>query len=135
MNQAKYYPTLEQVKGIAGEGNITPIYQELMADLETPLSAFLKVCRNEPYTFLLESVEGGENLARYSFIGCEPYLTLKLDKGVVHARQQNYKQTTKYTDPLEVLSSHLKSYKLVQVPGLANELPPLLRWSGGLLEL
>src|SRR3569832_406042 len=50
MEQPKYYPTLEQVKGLAGQGNITPIYRELMADLETPVSAYLKVCRDEPYS-------------------------------------------------------------------------------------
>jgi anthranilate synthase component 1 len=128
MEQPKYYPTLEQVKGLAGQGNITPIYRELMADLETPVSAYLKVCRDEPYSFLLESVEGGEHLARYSFMGCEPYLILKLDKGTAYARQNNYKQTLEYKDPLEVLQSHLKSYELVEVPGLANELP---RFYGG----
>lgn len=128
MEQPKYYPTLEQVKALVGKGNITPIYRELMADLETPVSAYLKVCRDEPYSFLLESVEGGEHLARYSFMGCEPYLTLKLDKGTAYARQNNYKQTLQYQDPLEVLQSHLKSYELVEVPGLANELP---RFYGG----
>jgi anthranilate synthase component 1 len=128
MEQPKYYPSLEQVKGLAGKGNITPIYRELMADLETPVSAFLKVCRDEPYSFLLESVEGGEHLARYSFMGCEPYLTLKLDKGTAYARQGDYKQTISYSDPLEVISSYLRAYQVVEAPGLANELP---RFIGG----
>ena len=87
MEQTKYFPTLEQVQALAGQGNITPIYREIMADLETPVSAFLKVCRDEPYSFLLESVEGGEHLARYSFMGTDPYLVLRLDKGIAQARQ------------------------------------------------
>ncbi len=128
MEQPKYYPTLEQVTTLAGKGNITPIYRELMADLETPVSAYLKVCRDEPYSFLLESVEGGEHLARYSFMGCEPYLSLKLDNGTAYARQQAYKQTLAYTDPLEVISSYLKAYELIEFPGISNELP---RFYGG----
>jgi len=128
MEQPKYYPALAQVEKLVGQGNITPIYREFMADLETPVSAYLKVCRDEPYSFLLESVEGGEHLARYSFMGCEPYLVLKLDKGTAYARQRDYKQTSQYTDPLDIISSHLKSYQLVEMPGLANELP---RFYGG----
>ncbi|GAI97460.1 unnamed protein product, partial [marine sediment metagenome] len=70
-----YYPTLEEVKKLAEHGNLVPIYYEMMADLETPVSAYLKIARGS-YSFLLESVEGGERLARYSFIGTEPSLTL-----------------------------------------------------------
>jgi anthranilate synthase component 1 len=125
----KYYPTIDQVKELAGKGNLTPVYREIMADLETPVSAFLKVCRDEPYSFLLESVEGGERLARYSFMGTDPYLILRLDKGVAQARQNGgYKQTITYTDPLEVVASYLKSYQLVESPSLNGELP---RFYGG----
>ena len=128
MEQHKYFPTLEQVKGLAGRGNLTPIYREIMADLETPVSAFLKVCRDEPNSFLLESVEGGERLARYSFMGSDPYLVLKLDHGTAQARLNGYKQTLQFTDPLEVISSYLKAYQLVEMPGVSSELP---RFYGG----
>ncbi|MFH1003384.1 MAG: anthranilate synthase component I, partial [Chloroflexota bacterium] len=56
-----YYPTLEEVKERQGEGNLIPVYREIVADLETPVSAFLKVNRGG-YSFLLESVEGGQRL-------------------------------------------------------------------------
>lgn len=129
MEQPNYFPTLAQVRELAGKGNITPVYREIMADLETPVSAFLKVCRDEPYSFLLESVAGGEHLARYSFMGTDPYLILRLDKGVAQARQAGgYKQTISYQDPLEVISSYLRAYKLVEPAGLSNELP---RFYGG----
>jgi len=75
-----YYPTLEEVKKLKTEGNLVPVYRELVADLETPVSAFLKVNRGG-YSFLLESVEGGERLARYSFIGTEPYKVLATKGG------------------------------------------------------
>ncbi|HEX2914757.1 MAG TPA: anthranilate synthase component I [Chloroflexia bacterium] len=126
--QHKYYPALDQIKELAGKGNLTPIYREIMADLETPVSAFLKVCRDEPNSFLLESVEGGERLARYSFMGSNPYLVLKLENGTAYARINGYKQTLQFTDPLEVVHSYLKAYQLVEAPGLENELP---RFYGG----
>lgn len=74
-----YYPTLEEVRHLKNQGNLVPIYREINADLETPVSAYLKIARGN-YSFLLESVEGGERLARYSFIGTEPSLVLKTGK-------------------------------------------------------
>ena len=75
-----YYPSLEEVRGLAKLGNIIPVYQEISADLETPVSAYLKIAR-KPYSFLFESVEGGERLARYSFIGTEPFEVVKTGSG------------------------------------------------------
>jgi anthranilate synthase component 1 len=68
-----YYPSLDEVRDLAKKGNLVPVYREIVADLETPVSAYLKIARGN-YSFLLESVEGGEQLARYSFIGTEPSL-------------------------------------------------------------
>jgi anthranilate synthase component I len=75
-------PTLPEVRALAqeGKGNIVPVFREVMADLETPVSAFLKLRQGE-YSFLLESVEGGERLGRYSFIGTEPYRVLRTGPG------------------------------------------------------
>jgi anthranilate synthase component 1 len=99
-----YYPTLEEVKKRTAEGNLIPIYREIIADLETPVSAFLKINRNGT-SFLLESVEGGQHLARYSFIGTEPYKTLKINgKGKI--------------DPLHLLDRELTRYRIVPVEGL-----------------
>ncbi len=67
-----YHPTLKEVERLADQGNMVPVYREINADLETPVSAYLKIAR-PPYSFLLESVEGGERIARYSFLGTEPY--------------------------------------------------------------
>jgi len=99
-----YYPTLDEVRKLSKYGNLVPIRREIVADLETPVSAYLKVARGN-YSFLLESVEGGERLARYSFIGSDPYLVLKAggEEGV---------------DPLLAVERELSKYKLVPVPGL-----------------
>ena len=66
-----YKPTLEQIEAMAGKGNIIPVYRDLPADMETPVSIYLKL-QDEGPCFLLESVSGGEQVARYSFIGVRP---------------------------------------------------------------
>lgn len=71
-----YYPTLDEVKKLSNDGNLVPIYREIVADLETPVTAFLKINRGGE-SFLLESVEGEQRMARYSFIGTDPYALLK----------------------------------------------------------
>ncbi len=102
-----YYPTLDQVRGLADQGNLVPVYREIDADLETPVSAYLKVAR-PPYSFLLESVEGGERLARYSFIGTEPQTVRKTGLG----------QPEGAVDPLNVVEREMSRYQLVPIPGL-----------------
>ncbi|MEI6422686.1 MAG: hypothetical protein WCP55_10740, partial [Lentisphaerota bacterium] len=64
----------EEFKALASGGNIIPVYEELIADTETPVSVYLKIRDESPYSFLLESVEGGEHLGRYSFIGYNPFM-------------------------------------------------------------
>jgi anthranilate synthase component 1 len=90
---------------MVGQGNVVPVYREVMADLETPVSAYLKIARG-PYSFLLESVEGGEHLGRYSFIGTEPYLVLSIPSG------------REAPDPLPAIQAELERYRPVRVPGL-----------------
>ncbi len=101
-------PTLEEMRQLAarGEGNLAPLYREITADLETPVSAFLKV-RQGPYSFLLESVEGGERLARYSFIGTQPYRVMRTGDGHEYSG-----------DPLRPMEDELARFKLVPVQGV-----------------
>ncbi|MFW6075527.1 MAG: anthranilate synthase component I [Chloroflexota bacterium] len=108
---------LDEVADLADRGNVIPIYREIIADLETPVSAYLKLASG-PYSFLLESVEGGQSIARYSFVGTDPYLVVRLEDGVAHANQNGYKQQIPYDDPLNALESFLAPYKAVPVPGL-----------------
>src|SRR5580693_221205 len=65
------FPDRSTFLQLAQQGNVIPVYADLMADLETPVSAYAKLHGHGP-AYLLESVEGGENLSRYSFIGCRP---------------------------------------------------------------
>ena len=98
----RYSLSLDEVAALTDQGNLIPIYREIMADMETPVSAYLKIA-NGPYSFLLESVEGGEQLARYSFLGSDPYLTVRLEDGVAYGNQRGYKQANPYSDPLVAL--------------------------------
>ena len=66
-----YYPDKESFAALAAKGNLIPVYREIMADMDTPVSAFMKIDDGE-YSFLLESIEGGEKWARYSFLGGSP---------------------------------------------------------------
>jgi anthranilate synthase component 1 len=99
-----YYPTLDEVHRLKKHGNLVPVYREVVADLDTPVSAFLKIARGN-YSFLLESVEGGERLARYSFIGTEPSLVLKAEKD-------------NPTDPLPLIEKGLSKFRLAPIEGL-----------------
>jgi anthranilate synthase component 1 len=118
-----YSPTLDEMRGLRGQGNLCPIYREIMADLETPVSAYLKLAggaggAQPALSFLLESVTGGQNVGRYSFIGSDPYLVLRMHEGLAQATQGGYKQTLPYSDPLLVLESYLNAYRPVRLPNL-----------------
>ena len=104
-----YQPSLEQARELAasGRGNLAPVYRSINADLETPVSAYLKVAR-PPYSFLLESVAGGERLGRYSFIGTEPYRVVKTGPG----------QELGEIDPLIPVQQEMEQYRLIPVAGL-----------------
>ncbi|MBI4312090.1 MAG: anthranilate synthase component I [Chloroflexi bacterium] len=102
-----YTPTLEQVKTLAQKGNLIPVYREINADLETPVAAYLKIARGR-YSFFLESVEGGERQARYSFLGTEPRRVLITGPGT----------KTGAVDPLSIVEQELSKYRYVPAPGL-----------------
>lgn len=102
-----YTPDLETFKQLTTEYNLIPVYREITADLETPVSAYLKVARG-PYSFLFESVEGGENLARFSFIGTEPEDLIRTGPG----------EQDGAVDPLNLLRDRMAGIKHANIPGL-----------------
>jgi anthranilate synthase component 1 len=113
-----YQPDLPTILALAQtqpEANLAPVYRDVAADLETPVSAYLKVARGD-HSFLLESVEGGERLARYSFIGTEPYRVL---------RAGAYDSPGQGDDPLIDIERELSQFKLARIQ---NGLP---RFTGG----
>lgn len=121
------FPDFSQFSALAQQGNFVPVYQEWVADLDTPVSAWYRVCAGQPYSFLLESVEGGETLARYSLLGCDPLWVLEA-KGDPSEKQrycttQTHRDGTQKRfegDPFNALSECLAPYHPVKLP----QLPP-----------
>jgi anthranilate synthase component 1 len=99
-------PDLKDIQRLREKGNVIPVYKSVIADFLTPVSAFLKLEKDQPYAFLLESVEGGETLARYSFLGCNPFLVMR------------YKKGQPSTEFMQNLRSTLQRFRSVELPGL-----------------
>ncbi len=124
------YPDFQEFSSLTDKGNFIPIYQELVADLETPVSAWYKVCADQPYSFLLESVEGGESLGRYSFLGCDPVWTLEA-RGH-HCRKTNRQGKVEvFTgNPFDILKNCLESIQPVHLPQLPPDIGGLFGYWG-----
>ena len=114
------FPDFEQFTALAQQGNFVPVYQEWVADLDTPVSAWYKVCAGQPYSFLLESIEGGERIGRYSLLGCDPVWTLEAKGDRTVQTYRNGATRTFEGDPFTALSLCLKPYHPVTLP----QLPP-----------
>ncbi len=121
-----YSLSKKEFKKISRQGNLIPIFQEIIADLETPVSSFLKISGKSDYAFLLESVEGEEKIARYSFLSANPRLIFK-SKGrrieitavnTGHKAPKKVKSFVTNLDPLEEVKKIMSEYKFVDVKGL-----------------
>jgi anthranilate synthase component 1 len=118
-------PSLDEVRTLAADHDLVPVTTELLADCDTPVSAFLRL-GIEPGSFLLESVEGGERLARYSFLGRDPVCTITLRDGVATvASADGGTSDERYTDPLVPVEREVARHRVAPVGGVA---PP---FSGG----
>jgi len=115
----KYFPDLDTFRELSKEGNLVPVYRELSADLDTPVSVYLKL-RQEAPTFLLESVEGGEKLGRYSFIGIGHNLVLKSsgNKAIIYQNDERQKVHLEGRDCLHLVQELLAQRQVVSIPGL-----------------
>ena len=126
-------PTRDQFIEKARQGNLIPVWREVLADMETPVSAFRKVAGGRPNSFLLESVEGGERLARYSFLGSDPFLVFRSKGDTATITEGTQVETLTLTagerDPLHVLKELLGRYTYVPTP----ELPPFVGGAVGMI--
>jgi len=123
-----YSPSLGDFQKFAAQGNLIPVTRKLLADSETPLSAYRKI-RGIDESFLFESVEGGEHLGRYSFVGCNPRSVIRQTGSEVEVLQ-NGKVTESFSissqagdgnqvkDGLAVVEREMKKFRAVAVPGL-----------------
>ncbi len=114
------FPSREDFLSRAGGPSVIPVWEEFHADLETPVSAYLKISARFPDEhFLLESVEGGEKWARYSFIGFDPYIGFRAEAGKVTIRRGEHVETVPSKgDPMKELSSLLSAIRYMPAEGL-----------------
>src|SRR5262245_254934 len=109
--------TYEEFVELARRGTFVPVVKEIMADLLTPVSAFLKIAEHSDYAFLFESVEGGEQVARYSFLGKDPFLVLRSRDGKTVIDRSGV--TTETNEPfVPVLRRLMAEFRAPFVPGL-----------------
>jgi anthranilate synthase component 1 len=131
------YPTLDEIRQLRDaemtaradtRKPLLPICCDILADMETPVSAYCKIASG-PYSFLLESVVGGEQIARYSFIGIDPYLVMILDGNTAILQRAESErdaciEEVSCSDPLAFIQAELDQYYLVNSIGIAHdELP------------
>ena len=114
------FPSFSDFTSLANQGNFVPVYQEWIADLDTPVSAWYRVCAGQPYSFLLESIEGGEQLGRYSLLGCDPLWVLEARGNRTTQTHRNGELEVFEGDPFAVLARCLEPYRPVKLP----QLPP-----------
>lgn len=113
------HPTKPEFLKLAGSGDVIPVYADLMADFETPVSVYAKL-RGQGPAYLLESVEGGENLYRYSFIGCRPRTVIASGPDTTEIRRAGAapERVPTPADPLELVRREVEGLKPVRLPGM-----------------
>ena len=114
-------PSFSEFERLAKHGNLVPVYDTFSADLLTPVSAYLRVAQGARYSFLLESVEGGEKIARYTFAGANPEEIFRYANGacVLESRDRIIWEER---DPISFLRERMARFRPVRLPGL----PPLV---------
>lgn len=110
-------------------GNVVPIVRSVLADLHTPVSAFMRVCADAEKSFLLESVEGGERLARYSFLAANPFLTVRAQNADLTIEKDGKEQLLKDVSLFDFLRGHFEQNQLAH----RENLPPLCGGAVGFL--
>jgi anthranilate synthase component I len=114
-------PSFGEFARLAKQGNLIPLYEVFSADLLTPVSAYLRLAQGARYSFLLESVEGGEKIARYTFAGANPEEVFRYAGGACVLESRN-RIIWEERDPISFLREHIARFQPVRVPGL----PPLV---------
>src|SRR6266702_6023782 len=103
--------TFEEFERETARGNVVPVVRAVLADLQTPVGAFLRIARDAPHAFLLESIEGGERVARYSFIGANPWMVARAI-GAQTIVEQNGKPEVRNQKGIDFLRQYFADQKL-----------------------
>lgn len=113
-----HHPSLDEFRRIARQGAIVPVYKEILADVETPVTAYIKISRNQQYSFLLESVEQADRLGRYSFLGANPSTIFRSKGDTVTIVRNGRPSSFESKDPLTELRKLMQGYTPVPVEGM-----------------
>ncbi len=116
----KIFPTFDEFERFASDYNYVPICREIVADLDTPLTLYHKLAAQEEFSFLLESLEGGERWGRYSFIGYRPALLFCQRHGEIEITRGEQKELIKTADPLPEIARIMKLMQPAPVSGLPD---------------
>src|SRR5438477_1932717 len=109
--------TFEEFEREAARGNVVPVVRTVFADLLTPVGAFLRLAGESPRAFLLESIEGGERVARYSFLGANPWMIAR-GRGAQTFVEKNGNSEVCNQNAVEFLRDFFRDKKLARRPGL-----------------
>ncbi len=121
-------PSRQEFKRLARTHNLIPVYRDIIADIDTPVSAFQKLGDSEN-AFLLESAEAGKRFGRYSFLGNEPYLVVTCRDGKVTMRNGDVENTEEVSNPLDAIKCVLSQYRPASLP----DFPPFCGGAVGYL--
>ena len=111
------YPTFEQVRALSEGYEYVPVALDQMADTETPVSVFLRFKDTSPYCFLLDSVEGGEKWARYSFIGRDPIATVRIRDNTAMMQYRDGAAERIKGNPFRIVQAMLERFRAPKVAG------------------
>jgi anthranilate synthase component 1 len=115
------HPSIDEVRTLAKDYNLIPVFHSFISDLETPVSAFLKLGLREN-SFLLESAEQGERIGRYSFLGCDPRALVVFKDGELTIRESEEETMVATDDPFGAIEAYLSRYRAPEL----EELPPFI---------
>jgi len=112
-------PTRSEFEALAAKGNTVPVYLDLTADCETPLGAYSKIRKDGP-AFLFESIVGGENISRFSFLGANPRKVFRIfeDEVTVTHKDGRIESSPTPEDPLKIIEAEMAQYTPVETPGM-----------------
>src|SRR5450432_4067275 len=111
------HPDYKEFSRLAREATLVPVVKSVTADLLTPVSAFLAVAANEPNAFLLESVERGEQIGRYTFLGARPYMRVQA-RGAEIIVHRGARRERRSGNVIQVIKELLRQHRPAEVPGL-----------------
>jgi anthranilate synthase component I len=117
MSELMLRPDYKEFSRLAGEATFVPVVKSVSADLLTPVSAFLAIASGEPDAFLLESVERGEQIGRYTFLGARPYMQVRAESGKIVVQQGKHKEN-RQGSVVQVVKELLRQHRPAMIPGL-----------------